>query len=63
MLISILKLLIPFIPHLSHECLELFNCKTIDKWPKIEKGIEQQAKLAVQINGKTRDIINVKTNS
>ena len=62
-IIKILKLLIPFIPHLAHECLELFNCKTIDRWPDIEKDIEQKVKLAVQINGKTRDIINIKTNS
>ncbi len=62
-IIKILKLLIPFVPHLAHECLELFNCKTIDKWPDIEKGIEQKVKLAVQINGKTRDIIDIKTNS
>ena len=62
-IIKILKLLIPFIPHLAHECLELFNCKTIDRWPNIEKDIEQKVKLAVQINGKTRDIINIKTNS
>ena len=62
-IIKILKLLIPFIPHLAHECLELLNCETITKWPKINKGIEQQVKLAVQINGKTRDIIEVKTNS
>ena len=61
-IIKILKLLIPFIPHLAHECLELFNCKTIDRWPNIEKDIEQKVKLAVQINGKTRDIINIKTN-
>ncbi len=61
-IIKILKLLIPFIPHLAHECLELFNCKTIDRWPDIEKDIEQKVKLAVQINGKTRDIINIKTN-
>ena len=62
-IVKILKLLIPFIPHLAHECLELFNCKTIDKWPDIEKDIEQKVKLAVQINGKTRDIIDIKTNS
>jgi leucyl-tRNA synthetase len=48
---------------LAHECLELFNCKTINKWPDIENGFEQEVKFAVQINGKTRDIINIKTNS
>jgi len=62
-IIKFLKLLIPFIPHLAHECLELFNCKTINKWPDIENGFEQEVKFAVQINGKTRDIINIKTNS
>ncbi len=62
-IIKILKLLIPFIPHLAYECLELLDCKTINKWPKIEKNIEQQVKLAIQINGKTRDIISIKTNS
>ena len=62
-IVKILKSLIPFIPHLAHECLELLNCKTISKWPKIEENIERQVKLAVQVNGKTRDIINIKTNS
>ena len=61
--IKILKLLIPFIPHLAHECLELLDCKSIDIWPEISKNIEQQVKLAVQINGRTRDIIKVTTNS
>ena len=32
-----MKLMIPFTPHLAHECLELANCKTPDKWPKIDK--------------------------
>ncbi len=62
-IIKILKLLIPFIPHLAHECLELLGCKTFNKWPEIGKSIEQQVKLAVQVNGRTRDIIKVKTNS
>ena len=30
--------------------------------PKIEKNITEQIKLAVQINGKTRDIINIAMN-
>ncbi len=55
--------MIPFIPHLAHECLEILNCKTVNKWPEIGNNIIQQVKLAVQINGKTRDIINIKTNS
>lgn len=48
----------PFTPHLSYECLELFKCKTTDKWPIIDKkNVLNEIKLAVQINGKTRDII------
>ena len=59
--VKIMKLMMPFTPHLSNECLELFNCKTIDKWPIIDKkNILNETKIAVQINGKTRDIITVK---
>ena len=57
---NIMKLMIPFTPHLAHECLELFQCKSLDKWPIIEKDILTDVRLAVQVNGKTRDIITVK---
>ena len=57
-IIKIMKLMTPFTPHLSYECLELFKCKTTDKWPIIDKkNVLNEVKLAVQINGKTRDII------
>ncbi len=60
-LTNIMKLMIPFTPHLANECLELLNCKTLNKWPKIdEKYVLEEVNLAVQINGKTRDIIPVK---
>ena len=53
--------MIPFTPHLAFESLELMNCKTVNIWPKIDKkNISNNVKLAVQINGKTRDIINIK---
>ena len=53
--------MLPFTPHLANECLELQNCKTVNKWPKINTGnIVEEIKLAVQINGKTRDIITTK---
>ena len=59
-LIKIMKLMIPFTPHLANECLELLNCKTVDKWPAIDKkNTLNEIKLAIQINGKTRDIITV----
>ncbi len=60
-LIYIMKLMIPFTPHLAHECLELMKCKNIKDWPKIdEKKLVLDIKIAVQINGKTRDILSIK---
>jgi len=59
-IIKIMKLMIPFTPHLAHECLELHNCTTSNKWPDIKKDYKEEIKLAVQINGKTRDIITIK---
>tara|TARA_Y100001958_G_C21239609_1_gene566884 strand:- start:93 stop:2606 length:2514 start_codon:yes stop_codon:yes gene_type:complete len=62
-LIKIMKLMIPFTPHLAFECLEMQKCETSNIWPKIDKeNIVNEVKLAVQINGKTRDIITVKRN-
>ena len=56
--IKIMKLMTPFTPHLSNECLELFKCDTTDKWPIIDKrNVLNEVKLAVQINGKTRDML------
>ena len=56
-----MKLMIPFTPHLAHECLELMKCKTKKDWPKIdEKKLVLDIKIAVQINGKTRDILSIK---
>ena len=62
-LVKIMKLMTPFTPHLSFECLELLKCETMDKWPELDKeNINAVIKLAVQINGKTRDIISIKSN-
>ena len=63
-IIKIMKLMVPFTPHLSLECLELNKCKTLDKWPEIGMhNIQEEINLPIQINGKTRDIILVKRNS
>ena len=52
--------MLPFVPHLAHECLELLNCKIINNWPIVDKkSILDEVKVAVQINGKTRDIITI----
>jgi len=62
-MILVMKLMIPFTPHLAYECLELLNCKTSDKWPKIDKkNISELIKFAVQINGKTRDVLEIENN-
>ena len=60
--IKIMKLMIPFTPHLAMECLSLLNCKNINTWPKIDMKIFEKAKinLVIQVNGKTRDVIAVK---
>jgi leucyl-tRNA synthetase len=56
-----LKTLIPFVPHIAHECLEQIMETNTDEWPKIEKNlkIEEKIRLAIQINGKTKKIIEV----
>ena len=59
-LIKILKLMIPFTPHFAHEGLSYLECKDIDNWPKIQEENEEEMSIAIQINGKTRDILNVK---
>ena len=58
-LIKMMKLLIPFTPHLAHECLENLNCKNIDIWPEINSNEIGEIKFAIQVNGKTRDIITI----
>ena len=60
-LINLMKLMIPFTPHLALECLEQLNCKTENSWPEIDKqNIAEEIKMAVQIDGKTRDILTIK---
>jgi len=60
-LIKIMKSMIPFTPHLAHECLSNLNCKEVNKWPKINEKVFNNLKInmAIQVNGKTRDIISV----
>ena len=57
-----LKVLIPFVPHLAHECLEQMGAKEVDKWPEInnELILTDRIKIAIQINGKTKEVIEVK---
>ena len=60
--IKFLKTLIPFTPHIAHECLKLQNKENeFSSWPAINNNIKSQEKikLAIQINGKTKQIIEV----
>ena len=36
-LIKLMKLMLPFTPHLANECLELLKVKSCNEWPKIHK--------------------------
>ena len=56
---KIMKLMVPFAPHIAHECLEMLNCKNADKWPKIEESISNEINLVIQVNGKTRDVLKI----
>jgi leucyl-tRNA synthetase len=59
-LINIMKLMIPFTPHLARECLSRLKCQNPLEWPKIDiKSTSNKIKFAIQVNGKTRDIISV----
>ena len=49
-------------PHISYECLNLIGCKSVNKWPDVSLMTTQKVKLAVQINGRTRDILEIEEN-
>tara|TARA_B100001057_G_scaffold10225_1_gene9720 strand:+ start:905 stop:3415 length:2511 start_codon:yes stop_codon:yes gene_type:complete len=59
---KIIKLLLPITPHLANEILDLLKCDSKNKWPSIKKDLDKEIKFAIQINGKTRDILTVKKN-
>ena len=63
-MIKIMKLMIPFTPHIAYECLANLNCKEFDQWPQINKKIieNSETKMVVQVNGKTRDVLNIDRN-
>ena len=60
--INLLKILIPFTPHLAYECLEQHGEKNPDIWPEIDKTklLSEKVTIAIQINGKTKEVVKVK---
>ena len=63
-MIKVMKLMIPFTPHIAYECLTNLKCKELNQWPKVNEETvkNSEIKMVVQINGKTRDVLNVKRN-
>ena len=61
---KILLSMLPVLPHLASECLELNNFKGSINWPKYDKKllIEDKVKYVIQINGKKRDLIEAAIN-
>ena len=59
---KLMQTLIPFVPHLAHECLEQLGEKNINIWPVVDGrlSLDDKIKIAIQIDGKTREIIEVK---
>jgi len=59
---NLMKVIIPFVPHLAHECLEKLNERNISTWPEIDNTLKlsEKIKIAIQINGKTREVIEIK---
>jgi leucyl-tRNA synthetase len=57
--IKIIKLLLPLTPHIANELLDLFKCEERYKWPSINKNLHEDISFAVQVNGRTRDIITI----
>ena len=61
---KILKLLSPFLPHLTNECFDEISkfIKNDNLWPEADKKFleNETINIVVQINGKKREIVNVK---
>ena len=62
--INIMKIIMPFIPHMASECLIELEGKDFylhSKWPNINKSLleESDVTIIVQINGKKRGLISV----
>ena len=62
---SLMKAIMPFIPHISCECLSKLEGKNFYskiEWPRIEKSLltDENVVIVVQINGKKRGLISTK---
>ena len=57
---KILIIMTPVIPHLSNECLKIFNCQVNIRWPDVKKELleDDKKEIVIQINGKKRNTIS-----
>jgi leucyl-tRNA synthetase len=61
---KILITMLPIIPHFANECLKLLNLTKNVKWPEIDTKslVKDTIKYVIQINGKTRQLIEDASN-
>jgi leucyl-tRNA synthetase len=62
---NLMKVLMPFMPHLSCECISKIEGKDFYssiEWPKVEKSllVEEEVIIVVQVNGKKRGLFSTK---
>jgi len=57
--------MMPITPQIANECLEKFGVLNADIWPKINDKFKesQMVKIAIQINGRTKEIIEMQKDS
>ena len=62
---KLMKLMMPFIPHLANECLKKLEATNTSRWPEIKKNVLNftEIDLVIQVNGKKRDLIKFKKNA
>ena len=59
---KILIAISPIMPHLANECLEMLGSESHLFWPQINENLlmDENVNFVIQINGKTREIVNLK---
>lgn len=64
--IKVLTIMMPFIPHFVSECLNEISIDPLKNinWPKTDKALleTKSVNIVVQINGKKREVLNLKNN-
>ncbi len=58
---KILLIMMPVLPHISSECLKMFNFKGKQEWPEVNQKYvnNEKIEIVIQVNGKKRNLIAV----